>query len=395
MMKLTNAILKGLSDCFIIWKQEIRNIRKDIGVVIMFLIVPLVYPILYGIIYNTETIREVPLIVVDESHSSLAREFIHKIDATPDVQVFALASSLEEAREMTNRKAAYGILLIPSDFSSKINRGEQAVTALYLDMSGLLYYKAILLATTEASFEMGGKIHVQTDAPLSYKSVPFYNTQGGFASFLLPAILVLVVQQTLLLGIGMLVATSRERNRGRLIPENKIYTGTFRIVFGKVLAYLTFYVFVCFWALVIVPHLFHIPQLTHYSTLLLFLLPYLFACIFFAMVIATLIRGRETPMMILVFTSLIFLFISGISWPQSAMPDIWRYIGYLIPSTFGIQGFVKINSMGADLWEVAFEYRNLWLQAAVYFVIVSIIYRRELMRFRSLAGAEEICPAVT
>jgi ABC-2 type transport system permease protein len=368
----------------VIWQHELRNVLKDIGVVLMFIIVPIVYPILYGTIYNTETIREVPLIVVDESHSSLAREFVRKIDATADVQVFAYASSLEEAREMVNRKKAYGILLIPSDFSRKINRGEQAVTALYADMSGLLFYKAILLATTEASFEMGHEIHIQQEAPLSYESVPFYNTQNGFASFLLPAILILVIQQTLLLGISILVATTRERNRGRLVPAEDVYTGTFRIIFGKVLAYLTIYVFVCIWALVIVPHLFHIPQLTNYGTLLLFNLPYLLACIFFAMVIATFIRGRETPMMVLVFTSLPFLFISGVSWPLSAMPGFWRYFGYLVPSTFGIQGFVKINSMGASLWETAFEYRMLWLQAGIYFVIACLIYGRELHKAKHL-----------
>jgi ABC-2 type transport system permease protein len=377
-MKLTETILKGLSDCFIIWKQELQNVFKDIGVILMFIVVPLVYPILYGTIYNTEVMRETPMIVVDESHSSLAREFVRKIDATPDVQVLTYASSLEAARELVNQHKAYGILLIPSDFSQKINRGEQAVTALYIDMSGMLFYKALLLATTEASFDMGAKVQVQPEASIVYESVPFFNPQNGFASFLLPAILILIIQQTLLLGSGILVATTRERNQGRLIPEGSYYTGTFRIIFGKALACLTIYVFVCFWMLMIVPRIFHIPQLTHYSTLLLFNLPYLLACIFFAMITATFIRGRETPMMLLVVTSVPLLFLSGISWPVSAMPDFWRYFGYLFPSTFGIQGFVKINSMGAGLGEIAFEYRMLWLQTGVYFIIAYLIYRKQV-----------------
>jgi len=381
-MKIREAIHQSLSDCFVIWRQELKHIRKDVAVILMFIGVPLLYPLLYGCIYNTETIHKVPLVVVDESHSSLAREFVRKTGATAEVQIVAYAVSLDEAREMINRKDAYGILQIPSDFSARIHRGEQAVVALYIDMSGLLFYKAILLATTEASLEMSGKINVQThDAPLTYEAISLYNPQSGFASFLLPAILILVIQQSLLLGIGILAATTRERNRGLLIPiaSRHIYTRTFRIVFGKLMAYLTVYTFVCFWALVIVPYLFQIPQLTGYSALLLFLLPYLLASTFFAMLISTFIRGRETPMMILVFTSLIFLFISGISWPQSAIPDAWRYIGYIVPSTFGIQGFVKINTMGAELWEVAFEYRNLWLQAGIYFVLTGLMYWRELL----------------
>jgi ABC-2 type transport system permease protein len=349
-------------------------------VVIFFIVVPIVYPVLYGLIYNTETIRETPLIVVDESHSALARELIRKIDASPNVQIFASVASLDEAREKVNRKEAYGILQIPSDFSRKINTGEQAVVALYADMSSMLFYQSLLLTTTEASFELNNKIRIQPDAAVVYESVPLYNTQNGFASFLLPAILILVIQQTLLLGIGMLSATARERNRGRLIPEKEMFTGILRIAVGKALAYLTIYIFVCLWALVVVPWLFNIPQLTHFGMLLLFNLPYLLACIFFSMTIASFLRGRETPMMVLVFTSLIFLFISGVSWPLAAIPDFWKYVGYLIPSTFGIQGFIKLNSMGADLWEITFEYRMLWRQTAFYFVTTCLIYRYEIQR---------------
>jgi ABC-2 type transport system permease protein len=387
-MKLKSRIQAGISDSFNIWNQELHNIRKDIGVVIFFVIVPVVYPIIYGTIYNTEAIRNVPLVVVDESHSSLAREFIRIIDATPDVEVYATVSSMDEARLVVDRKEAYGILLIPSDFSRKIHTGQQSTVALYLDMSGLLFYKSILLATTEASMS-GFTAHnvqytffntdfsapaTQPSIPILYESVPFYNTQSGFASFLLPAILILVIQQTLLLGIGMLSATTRERYSGKLIPPKSMYCGAFRIVFGKALAYLSIYTFICVWALSIVPSIFNLPQLADYYTILLFALPYLLACIFFAMIIATVIRGRETPMMVLVFTSLIFLFLSGISWPASAISGFWKCISYLIPSTLGIQGFVKLNSMGATLQEVTFEYQILWLQTGVYFVIAYIIY---------------------
>ena len=375
-MKLINTIIKSISDCFAVWRYELLSIKKDIGVILMFVVVPLTYPILYGIIYNPETLRELPVVVVDESHSSLAREFIRKVDAAPDVQIFNYSSSLEEAREIVDAKKAYGILHIPSDFSNRINIGKQGLVALYIDMSSMLYYKSFLIAATEASLEMGGKIHVQTETPVLYESVSFYNSQSGFASFLLPAILVLLIQQTLLLGIGMLTATTRERNNGLPIPSEYACKGTFRVVAGKFMAYFTIYLPVCFWALITVPYIFNIPQTSNYVALLFFSLPYLFACIFFSMMIATFIRGRETSMMVLVFTSLIFLFISGISWPLSAIPDFWKYLGYLIPSTFGIQGYVKINSMGADLWHIAFEYKMLWLQAGVYFIITCLIYRR-------------------
>lgn len=384
-MKAGKYIIKALADSFIIWRNELGYIFKDIGVVLFFLIVPLVYPVIYGLIYNTETVREVPMVVVDESHTSLAREFVRRIDATADVRVIQYASDMEEARDIVDRKEAYGILRIPTDFSSKIHRGEQSTVGLYMDMSGMLYYKALLLATTEASLGMRDFIQVSTiDMPVLYESISLYNTQSGFASFLLPGIVVLVIQQTLLLGVAMLAATNKERYGGYLIPPDDAYHGTSRIVFGKSLAYLSVYVFVTIWALVIVPNLFNLPQIAHYGTLLLFSLPLLLACVFFAMAISPLVKGRETPMMIFVFTSVPLLFLSGLSWPLAAIPDYWRYFSYLFPSTLGIQGFVKLNSMGATLREVSFEYQVLWIQTGVYFIITYFAYSYHIHRRKKL-----------
>ena len=378
-MRLIATIKKAVSDSFSIWNRELKYVFKDLGVVVFFIVVPLIYPVLYGIIYNPETIREVPLVVVDESHSSIAREFVRKIDATPDVHVYLHAANMEEAKRIVDRKEAYGILQIPSEFSAKLHRGEQSNVALYIDMSGLLFYKAILLATTEASLQMGKVIDINAiDTPVLYESVALYNPQNGFASFLVPGILMLVIQQTLLLGIGMLTATTRERNQGRLIPSGSAHEGALRIVFGKALAYLTIYVFVCVWALVIVPEIFNLVRIGIYGTILLFMLPYLLACIFFSMLVATFVRGRETPMMVFVFTSLPLLFLSGLSWPASAIPEFWKYFSYLFPSTFGIQGFVKLNSMGATLYDISFEYQSLWVQTGVYFLVTLGVYAYKL-----------------
>ena len=113
------------------------------------------------------------------------------------------------------------------------------------------------------------------------------------------------------------------------------------------------------------------------SVLALFALPYLTACIFFAMTASIAIRNRETCMLLFVFTSVPLLFLSGISWPGAAMPEFWRYFSYIFPSTFGINGYVRINSMGATLNEVAFEYQALWIQTGIYFLTTCLVYQRK------------------
>lgn len=392
--KLRHIIREGFEDIFFIWKDELKNVFRDAGVLIFFFLVPLAYPLLYSFIYNNEVVRDAKLVVVDQSDSYLSREFTRRVNATADVEVVSTCTDMAEAKRYLDEKKAYGILYFPESFSKEVYRGEQATVSLYCDMSSLLFYKAFLLSATEVSLDLGREIQLSrlssssekqdeiTVNPIPYESVALFNPQNGFASFLVPAILILVIQQTLVLGIGMLGGTVREENRLETLPQSvgRHFHGTLRIVFGKSLTYLMIYILVCIWALAVVPKLFALPQIGDPLTLLLFVLPYLLACIFFAMTLAGFMTTRESPMLVFVFTSVLFLFISGISWPKEAIPPFWKALGYLFPSTPGIQGFVRINTCGATLNEVAFEYRMLWVQAGIYFLSACLIQRRALAR---------------
>lgn len=397
---LRDKITQGFNDLFYIWWEELKSVFKDQGVLIFFFLVPLAYPILYAFIYTNETVREVPVVVVDLSHSSLSRKFLRNVDASADLHIVAYCSDLEEAKEIMRQKGAYGTIYIPEHFSDDIVKGIQTQVQIYCDMSGLLYYKALLSTCTDVSLEMNKRIKISrlgntTDRqdevgtqPLEYENVALFNPQNGFASFLIPAVLILIIQQTLLLGIGLAAGTARENNRFRdLVPLNKRYHGTLRIVLSKSLVYFMIYMLMGTYILCAVPRMFSLIQIPQPDVLFAFLIPYLLACIFFAMTASIAIRNRETCMLIFVFTSLPLLFISGISWPGAAVPSFWRYVSWLFPSTFGINGFVRINSMGATLQEVLFEYRALWLQTGIYFLTTCWVYRHQILLSRKHALA--------
>ena len=359
-------VVQGIHDLFYIWIREFRTTFRDQGVLIFFVLVPLVYPLIYAFIYTNETIREVPAVVVDNSRSSLSREYLRKVDSSPEVKIVSYCADMEEAKLMLKDRLAYGIIYIPAEFSEDIARGKQTQVSLYCDMSGLLYYKSSLNTNTSVSLDMNADIKMQragnttnrqdeiTAYPIKYEDITLFNPANGFAAFLIPAVLILIIQQTLLL----------------------------RIVLGKGLSYFMVYALVSVYVLCVVPRLFSLIQIAQPGVLTLFMLPYLAACIFFAMTASIAIRNRETCMLIFVFTSVPLLFLSGVSWPGAAMPDFWRYFSYIFPSTFGINGYVRINSMGATLNEVAFEYRALWIQAGIYFLTTCWVYRWQIIQSR-------------
>lgn len=395
---LRNIILQGMNSVFYICQKELKAVFKDQGVLIFFLLVPLAYPLLYAFIYTGEVVREVPAAVVDMNKSTLSREFIRKVDATPDVKIQSHCTDIEEAKLLLKESNVYGVIYIPESFSSDIAKGIQTQVTLYCDMSGMLYYKAILTASTEVSLKMNKAIKVKragntTDrqdeisaTPITYEAVNLFNPQAGYASFLLPAVLILIIQQTLLLGVGLSAGTARENNRFRdLVPLSRQYQGTLRIVLGKSSAYFIIYAIVSAYILCVVPKIFSLVQIAQAGTLAAFILPYVLSCIFFAMTCSIFIHHREACMMIYVFTSVPLLFISGVSWPGSAIPAFWRVISWIFPSTFGINGYIAINSMGATLDQVLPEFRALWVQTGVYFLTTCIVYRRQIMLSRSHA----------
>lgn len=395
---LRNIILQGMNSVFYICQKELKAVFKDQGVLIFFLLVPLAYPLLYAFIYTGEVVREVPAAVVDMNKSTLSREFIRKVDATPDVKIQSHCADMEEAKLLLKESKVYGVIYIPESFSSDITKGIQTQVTLYCDMSGMLYYKAILTASTEVSLKMNKAIKAKragntTDrqdeisaTPITYEAVNLFNPQAGYASFLLPAVLILIIQQTLLLGVGLSAGTARENNRFRdLVPLSRQYQGTLRIVLGKSSTYFIIYAIVSAYILCVVPKIFSLVQIAQAGTLAAFILPYVLSCIFFAMTCSIFIHHREACMMIYVFTSVPLLFISGVSWPGSAIPEFWRVISWLFPSTFGINGYIAINSMGTTLDQVLPEFRALWIQTGVYFLTTCIVYRRQIMLSRSHA----------
>ena len=391
--KLKRIIKEGLHDMSIIWANEMKMTVKDEAVLIFFLLASTIYPFLYSWIYNNEVVREVPVAVVDYSHSSESRKFIRLCNASPDVKVAYHCTSLAEAKDLVGRQKAKGVLYFPSDFDTNICRGEQAHVSVFCDMSLMLTYKAIYQTAQAVSSQMGSEIQLASSTgftdrddevtvrPLEFDEVSIFNPTGGYGSFLLPAVLILVIQQTLLLGIGLAAGTNRENNRyGELIPIDQHYRGLFRIVMGKALCYFMIYALVAAYLTMILPSLFHFPLLGSLRSLIGLMVPYILACIFFGITLSCLVRYRENVMLLVVVTSLPFLFLSGISWPSEGIPAFWKGISWLLPSTFGVKGYIAVNSMGATLQDISHEYFVFWAQSLIYFFTSCLFYKVQIDR---------------
>ena len=222
-MNIIRSLRLRISDLWQVCLREFRHIFADSGAILFFLVVPFAYPFLYSALYGSEVVREAPLVVIDKSHTAHSREFIRRVDASPDVRVVAHVAGESEAYRLIGEERAYGILIIPEDFDRMLMSGRQAHVDLHATFVSALYYKAFSLATTEVALTMGREIEAERHhgpsseatrisvRPIESEWIVPYNPQGGFQGFLLPGVLVLIIQQTLLIGIAMMSGTQRER----------------------------------------------------------------------------------------------------------------------------------------------------------------------------------------
>lgn len=382
-----------------VFRQELNLMTHDMGLLIFFLVLPLAYPVIYTLIYNTEVVREIPVVVVDDCRTARSRELVRQASATSAFGLYGYASNMAEAKDLWGDHEVYAIMHIPSDFEQKVQRGEQSHATLYCDMSLLLRYRALLSAMTDLQIALAEDITSERvdmlgaesadlgKLPVQSHSHFLGDTQQGFASFIIPGIIVLILQQSMLLGIGLLGGTAKERRRanGGYDPKGINEAGPVATTIGKALAYTVFYIPLVIYVLHFIPWMFSLPHIGNPADYLLFIVPLLLASAFLGQALVVMMKEREYVFLVVVFTSVIFLFLSGLTWPRYAMSQAWYAIGSLVPATWGVEGFIRINSNAATLAENSHPYIMLWILTAVYFVCAVIVNSRYCKRAKAAA----------
>jgi ABC-2 type transport system permease protein len=394
-----------LRDVLSIFQNEFKVVFSDRGVVIVFILASLVYPLLYCGLYKNETLVNTPIAVVDKSGSVNSRTLLRHIDASPDVEIAARFTSMAEAQNAFDERKVHGIVYIPVEFNKKLNSNQQATVSIYCDMSSFLYYRALMQACNYSVLDMGKQVQLKRlnaqgivgesasiiSEPIPFEGIGLYNGGMGFASFLMPAILMLIIHQTLFFGICMLAGTSREENRFHELVSSKLHRGgTFRVIVAKAACYLSMYLIFSVYILEVIPHIFNLPHIGAPLDILKLMIPFLLATIFFSMTISVFFPNRETGMILFLFFSLILLFLSGISWPISNINGFWKAFSWMFPAVQGIQAYIKINTMGANISQIKYEYVSLWIQTGLYFISSIVAYSWQIKKSTGREMKEEL-----
>src|SRR5262245_31099558 len=381
------AVAPGIGGAFAAEWRRVLTIR---GAFLLLVVAPLVYGFYYPQPYLNQILRKIPIAVVDNDLSELSRGIVQTLDASGAVRVAVNAGTLAEARAALDRGEAFAVVGIPPETERDVLKGNTAHLPIYADATYLFIFRtmssgiALAISTLSSELAAGGartdgslaKATLAATSPVDILLQPIFNPVGGYASYSVPAAFVLILQQTLLMGVAMLTAVAFGQQAAAGAPANEaLMSGVVTNVLGRAVAHLSIYLPALALYLIVLPRFYGFSALGHPLQLFVLASLLILATSFMGQAVGAWFTRPETPMLVFLATSLPQFFLTGFAWPSEAIPKPVLAAGHVFPADFAIDGIVRINQLGASPWEVAHAWRGLWLLAIVYFVLAVISAR--------------------
>ena len=381
-----------MSGLLAVFRGEFRRMFALRPVFSVLIIGSAFYAVFYPQPYLNEALHNVPIAIVDGDGTAISRELARRVDATSDIAVTMVLPDLVSAeREVYARKIS-GILMIPKNFERDLLHGRASPIALYADASYFLVYQRVFGSVVAVARTVGAEIETTrligigvdpvlagaASDPMQLTAVPLFNPQGGYATYVLPGAFVLLLQQILLVGVGLL-GTLPGADPAENATDNSP-PGPLAILAGKMLAYLLLEEIILPLYLIALPYFYGLPRLGGVIPVLIFAVPFVLSVSGLGLVVAAIFKSPLPVQLVLATIGLPFFFLAGFAWPVEVIPNAVHVASLLVPSTSAIDGFTRLAQLGAPLADVRNEFLTLWGLAIFYGGIVWILEFRKRRR---------------
>lgn len=372
--------------------REVNWVAKDHSLLLTLLIAPLLYAFFYGSIYINKEEQNVKLAVVDDDRSKLSRLLQQNIDNSPVVELLHFPN-LEEAKEHMYRGDCQGYFYIPKGTESNLLTLKQSNVVLAVNAARFLPSSDILTNVQQICLTIGAGVRLQyfeksegmsttmamaNVMPVSLDYRPMFNERSTYGEFLLPGLLALILQQTLLIGLSESVAGEREHAR----TSEWLKGGTSNGIWGKGLFYLLLFGAYAFFFLNVNYRLLQLPMRGNGLELGILLTLFIFTLIPLAQFIGSLFRSQLLCLQMMAFSTYPIFLISGYSWPFESLPLAVQWISLLLPTTPFFRMYTAIVQSGAELFSLLGNLLHLMALALFYSGLA--YYRLESLRKTSL-----------
>ncbi|UTZ41407.1 ABC transporter permease [Vibrio campbellii] len=355
-------------------KTELRSVMTNPVVVLTVFGGVVFYSFLYPLPYAQQTPREQPIAIVNLDGSQTSLKLERMVDATPQVKVVTRLHTIADAKQAFLNREVTGFLVIPEHFYKDLLLGSSPTLAYAADASYFLVYGTVVEGLATAGGTLGAEVKVSKmvidGVPLSmashdYSAIklnmkPTFNPTMGYIEYVVPAVFVLILQQTLIMAIGLQTGTQRH-GRGYW---SQVPTGA--LLFARTLVFVAIYYLLSAYYFGFSFERLNVNHIANARELLTLLLPFLLGCCGLGMWLGYLLPRRELVTLVVLVSSMPLIFLAGFIWPVESIPAPLLWFADLSPSTWAIKGFLALNQMGATWQQVAKHWTALWVLTVLW-----------------------------
>lgn len=342
--------------------------------------------------YAHRTMDDLPVAVIDMDHSAASRELIRLLDAAPKIAVRTYSELPTAQRDLAWREL-YGIIVVPLEFEKRVLRGEAVTIPIFGDATNRMAngqiqqdigttYNELSLRYNRDLLKRSGFSEEQADvllSPVVGDLSALFNPGTSFAAIVLPGLVTLILQHSLLLS-----CTRVNLNLRGGTPRSLRQPPSTR--FGRYAAQLLIWTVLSMLFYVIWPWMMGYRQTASFFMLMGLVLPFLLAVIAMSEFIAEVLPSEEAVYLTMTFITLPLFYMAGFTWPPQAMPAWVQWLADGIPSTWAIRAVVEMNQMNLPLSAVADRILVLLGMAAAYGLLGTLIYQFRNWRWDQLKG---------
>jgi ABC-2 type transport system permease protein len=359
-----------------IFIRELRLVSKDINIISVVLLAPLFYSFFYGTIYYNKVETNIGVVVMDFDNSATSNKLIRYLNSHQSVSIVGKIEDLEEGNKKLISEEAKAIVYFPKGFEETLKKGKRAEIKIYLNGTRFLVSNDLNKAINEVIgyvnagislkyFETKGYNFdqaVEIIDPIKLDVRSLFNFTESYGDFLIPAVLVLILQQTLLIGLSESIAKERETNSFDGLSRLANWQPNL-LIHGKGLFYFLLFGSYGVFFFIINFSVFKIPNRGEFLPLFIFTTLLLISVIYISIFVSSFFHRKIISLQFLTLTSYPVFLISGYSWLYQSLPVYLKILTNIIPSTPYFAAFTRITQMGAGLNEVLPELIHLIILA--------------------------------
>ena len=349
-----------LSHTGAVMRREMHRLTHQPMYFVLMVVLPVVSFAFFALLFNKGAIRNIPIAVLDEDHTTLSRKVAQMIDDTPTAMVAYDIQSMDEGERLMREGKVMAIVQIPSFFEKNILSNSQThienyVSGTNITVNGLLS-KDIQTAVT--TFTAGIQLQLLTKQGLSEKQAMaqlmpvrfsrhvLFNPYINYGYYLSPSfmpmmLLIFVVMVTVFtIGTELKHATARE-----WIDTANGSVGA--ALTGKILPVTVIMFLMSLVMLLIIFKVVGVPLNGSVSMLLVSGLFFVLASQGIGAFIVILLSNLRLGLSIGGGYSVLSFTFSGLTFPFLAMDLPVRIVGYLFPMTYYMDLFIDQGMRGA------------------------------------------------